>query len=297
MPAAASDKFKKISDGSDYPNVARVSSPRSGGGTTLACDDLTGWTTETGVSFVTYQLDTAGTVTGGTLTTWEGVVSGNNITNVSRIKGAADGGNAINDVVQLIPDSNWADDLIAGILVSHDQDGTLKAGAVDTSTVLANEVVTTAKYADASITNAKLATSEGELGGAWQSWTPTLVNLSGGTIVFAKYQKIGKGIFWKFRYTLAGAGVSGAVTITTPTTMSNSYLTSSPIGFGWGGATSGSAFRKLAATVDTATFDRMLLWSESVSGSTITVSALSSTSPATWANTGFIDLEGFYEAP
>lgn len=43
-----------------------------------------------------------------------------------------------------------------GILVSHDQDGTLKAGAVDNAAVLADDVVTTAKIDDGAVTPDKL---------------------------------------------------------------------------------------------------------------------------------------------
>ena len=44
-----------------------------------------------------------------------------------------------------------------GLLVHSDQDGTLKAGAVDVAAVLASAVVTTAKITDAAVTTAKLA--------------------------------------------------------------------------------------------------------------------------------------------
>ena len=47
--------------------------------------------------------------------------------------------------------------LIDGILVSLDQDGTLKAGAVDGPTVLADNAVTTAKITDSNVTTAKIA--------------------------------------------------------------------------------------------------------------------------------------------
>lgn len=46
-----------------------------------------------------------------------------------------------------------------GLLVSHDQDGTLKAGAVDGAGVLASNVVETAKIKDGAVTPEKLSTS------------------------------------------------------------------------------------------------------------------------------------------
>lgn len=45
-----------------------------------------------------------------------------------------------------------------GVQVHADQDGTLKAGAVDNAAVLASDVVTTAKILDANVTNTKLGT-------------------------------------------------------------------------------------------------------------------------------------------
>lgn len=44
-----------------------------------------------------------------------------------------------------------------GFLVSHDEDGTLKDGAVDAAGVLASDVVTTSKILDSNVTTAKLA--------------------------------------------------------------------------------------------------------------------------------------------
>lgn len=157
MPASINDKARKVSDGSDYPNIARVSSPRAPGGTTLSCDDLTGWATDTAVDVTTFQLDTANELVSGSQTQWVGIVSGNNITSLTRVKGAADAGNSVNDVVKLIPGSDWADDLVANVLTHADQDGTLKAGAVDVAAVLADDVVETAKIKNSNVTTAKIA--------------------------------------------------------------------------------------------------------------------------------------------
>jgi hypothetical protein len=121
------------------------------------CDDLTGWPTDTGVDFITFRLDSNNEVVAGTQTTWVAVVSGNSLINLTYVKGATDTGNAINDVVMIVPSSDRENDLATAILTHTDQDGTLKAGAVDVAAVLANDVVETAKIKDGNVTTAKLA--------------------------------------------------------------------------------------------------------------------------------------------
>lgn len=65
MSAGIGDKFKNAFN-SGNPNVARVSSTRTTGGTTLACDNLAGWPTATAVDFSTYKLNTSNAVIPGT---------------------------------------------------------------------------------------------------------------------------------------------------------------------------------------------------------------------------------------
>ena len=67
-------------------------------------------------------------------------------------------------------------------------------GNID-ATNLADSAVTTAKIVDASVTNAKLATTAGELGGAYTTWAPTWTNITvGNGTVVARYTKVGKTI-------------------------------------------------------------------------------------------------------
>ena len=91
MPAVT-DKFSKTFN-SVNPNVARVNASRSAGVTTLACDNLAGWPTDTVVHFSTYQVSTGGAVVAGTQIDWKGIVSGNNIGSLTRVAGATDNGN------------------------------------------------------------------------------------------------------------------------------------------------------------------------------------------------------------
>lgn len=65
MAAGIGDKFKKAYN-SGNPNVARVTTTRTAGALTLACDNLAGWPTDTAVDFSTYRLNTSNAVIAGT---------------------------------------------------------------------------------------------------------------------------------------------------------------------------------------------------------------------------------------
>lgn len=59
----------------------------------------------------------------------------------------------------------------------------------------------------------------------WFSYTPTFVNLSGGTLNYAEFIMIGRSVAVRMRYTLAGAGVAGTVTMTVPINFHSDYST------------------------------------------------------------------------
>ena len=158
MSATISDYFNKASNMSgSYPAVATVTAARSTGGSTLSCDDLSTWATDTPVHFSTFKVNADGTIDTATQTDWKGIVNGNTITDMTRLAGAADSGNASGDRVELNPTVGWLDDLITGILVSHKQNGALKDSVVTESTI-ATGAVTNTKLGDGSVTSAKVAT-------------------------------------------------------------------------------------------------------------------------------------------
>lgn len=145
MVASITDKFNKTGDGSGvYPTTATVSTSRSAGASTLVCDDLTGWTTDTAVHFTTYRLNSDGTVDTTTQTDWKGIVNGNSITNLTFQAGAADAGNLTGDKVEMSPNVGWANDLMDGLLTTCTQSGALKDGVV-TSAKIGTDAVTSAK--------------------------------------------------------------------------------------------------------------------------------------------------------
>lgn len=158
MSATITDYFNKASNMSgSYPAVATVTAARSTGGSTLSCDDLSSWATDTPVHFSTFKVNTDGTIDTSTQTDWKGIVNGNTITDMTRLAGAADSGNASGDRVELNPTVGWLDDLITGILVSHKQNGALKDNVVTESSI-ATGAVTNTKLGDGSVTSAKIGT-------------------------------------------------------------------------------------------------------------------------------------------
>jgi hypothetical protein len=126
---AADDKFCKNYNG-DNPRNARVVANRVKGDTTLQCDSLAGWSSETAVHFMTARADDSGNIDNVTITTWKGVVDGDSIVGLVRTGGAADNGNLINDFVKAGLTAASLDDLVSGLLVSLAQDGKLKLGAI-----------------------------------------------------------------------------------------------------------------------------------------------------------------------
>lgn len=115
------------------------------------------WPTSTGVMAYVYTTDSNNAVDTSTLVGYKGVISGSTIGSLAVIYGTDQLHSASAKVTMFFGAPQW-DDLITGLLISLDQDGTLKAGAVDVAAVLASNVVTTAKILNANVTADKLAT-------------------------------------------------------------------------------------------------------------------------------------------
>lgn len=125
MSASVNDYFQKLGGASSLVNTPKVTATRSAAGTTLTVDNCN-WDTTTGKRFATFQVDTSGNVVSGTEIIWKGVVTGTtSIGSMARVSGASDTGNAIGDYVMLLPASDWANQLVAGILTHAKQDGTM----------------------------------------------------------------------------------------------------------------------------------------------------------------------------
>lgn len=147
MPASNTDKFKKARR--RFSTTVGVGAFAQGA-TTLPLASTAGLDTDTAITLV---ID-PGTTNEEVIT---GVVSGSNIVNCLRAReGTTDTAHAAGETVTMyFTETHW-DDLVEGVLTSLDQDGTLKASAVDSSTVLASSVVTADKLATDAVETAKI---------------------------------------------------------------------------------------------------------------------------------------------
>lgn len=209
MPAAATDKFMKVGE----PGTATtLSAPGySIGATSITIASTTNFPSDTGFIFA---IDQAEIVNGeqvrvaGTYCTFTGVVTGaTTIGSVALLDGTPQDypAGALTRVYITVA-SEHTNRLMDGILVHADQDGTLKAGAVDNAAVLASDVVTTAKILNDNVTYAKLLSTifSGQL------TTYTNPGSAGGTNSFF-YGNIG-GIKLFFGTTAAVSTSAGATT-------------------------------------------------------------------------------------
>jgi hypothetical protein len=118
---------------------------------------------------------------------------------------------------------------------------------------------------------------------AWQDWSPSYTNLSGGTTNYAKYAVVGKSLFVRFKYQLAGAGVAGSVSISTPVTLDAEYSSLTPLASQVQYYDSSTGDRRIGLVMvpDTTHFN---VYSYSlVDTDEQTIQALSGTEPFSWA--------------
>lgn len=170
-------------------------------------------------------------------------------------------------------------------------------GELDNANIASDAAIDGSKLANASITNAKLSTTTGELGGVWTDWTPTLVNISGGTLTFAKYMRIGKTVHYRFKYTMAGANISGTATFTLPVaafSAASDSASKTPVGTAIyydtnGGWVPGVVYLSSSTTV-------AVLTTHNVASTYPTLASVSGTVPFTWASGDAINVSGTYEA-
>lgn len=143
--------------------------------------------------------------------------------------------------------------------------------------------------------NAGLATGAGQPGGAWTTFTPSLVNVSGGTLNFAKYTQVGKTIHFRIKYTMAGAGVAAGVTFTPPATLNSDYAGADVIE----GVVSSydiSALTGYSGVIKVISTTSLEARTTHTDGPRANYEAMSTTNPITWAVNDVLTINGTYEA-
>lgn len=157
--ASATDKFVKV--GSDATITSLEAPGKSIGAGSINIGSGANWPTDTGVIFSIRKVKLEGGVSklvDGTYTVWRGTISGNVVSSLTLVSGTDQAYSAGQDTqVYISVSAEQHNSMVNGILVHADQDGTLKANAVDVAAVLAANVVETAKIKDAAVTTAKIA--------------------------------------------------------------------------------------------------------------------------------------------
>lgn len=309
--ASVTDKITDIRNAA-RPNSARAAGTRSTGGTSLACDNLSGWPTASKVHFVTYTVDSNSVPVPGTQLDCYGIVSGNTIGSFTVVDGN-DLGNAVGDYVEMLPTAAWGQDLADALTNQHTRLGahqgittdtisvssgtTLPAGDIGTAD-LAADAVTAAKLADASVFPANLTAGLSSSSWAWQSWTPSWTNLTlGNGVLEATYIQIGKTINFRIMLTLGTTtNISGAVSFSLPVTAAAYYgnVRSFIGGFELedSGVSNYSGFVGIITSTTLGQFDLITANGATYHGFV----GLSNTAPTGLGNGDFISGHGTYEA-
>lgn len=191
MAADINDLLGRPSNPSDYAIATTVKTNRSIGVTSLEAYDLSKWATDTPVYFITYKktVDPAtDKVTITNKTGWKALVNAdtNTLTNLTLAPGYTDIGNAEGDFIESIPTSFWSNSLINGILVSLNQDGTVRDDAVHTDAI-EDDAVTTPKLNDGAATSEKLSATVG----FYATTTQTINNSSPSVATFTEVADYG----------------------------------------------------------------------------------------------------------
>jgi hypothetical protein len=160
-------------------------------------------------------------------------------------------------------------------------------GGLDNANIKTAAAITGSKIADATVTNSKLSLDA-------TTWTPTLGNLSGGTLNYARYTEIGDRVFCEFKYTLGGAGMGTAPTITLPVAPAAHYVDNDIISHNVLLSETGAQdYYGLARISQTS--DLITLYVQQASGTYLNTANITSAVPFTWGSTDIVRVSWSYE--
>jgi hypothetical protein len=131
---AITDKFNKIKDGVVRPLPTFLTAQKTNGATSMQLDDTTGWEDSTAVHGILYRIDSNGDRIPGSQIDWKGTISGTTVSNL-QITAGTDDIYEVGSVVELAATAGWGQDVVDGILVHANQDGTLKNNAATLNTL------------------------------------------------------------------------------------------------------------------------------------------------------------------
>lgn len=171
MAAANSDLFRK----GGANTVTTLAAPgKALAATSITVGSTTNYPTDTGIVIGIRQVDSDGVLVPGTYSEYNATVTSGTTFSIDAVPvlGSDQVYPAGSTTQVFLPVSSSAhNDLIDGLVVSHDQDGTLKAGAVDNAAVLASNVVETPKIKDGAVTNPKLDITSSTDANGWKVTT------------------------------------------------------------------------------------------------------------------------------
>lgn len=140
MSGSATDKFKKATNNFSTTLNGSIGS----GDTTIALTSVTNLPTDTGIVLVIDRVDGSGNLTPTLREYVKGVISSNNLISVSRGLGNSTAQAHISGaVVESVPDQVTQNDMVDGILVSHNQDGTMVSSLPLSSPVITSPTIHT----------------------------------------------------------------------------------------------------------------------------------------------------------
>lgn len=176
--------FRKSSADGKIPADARLTAQKEKGAQSISVSTVDGWRIGEEQDFVMYEVNSDNEVIAGSVTSWKGVSASNGTIANLIITGGVDRLYPIGAVVMPTATSAWANDLISGLLKSHNPDGTLKESALPVikPQVIPDKSITADKIDFTTMPGNKYTTTEQDTGKKWIDGRPIYRKVVRGTV-------------------------------------------------------------------------------------------------------------------